>query len=152
MTDADVARRLVTAWNRHDPDLLRGCYRPEAVIRPLGWTGETDPDTWRLAVPVLVSSFPDLALVVENTVTDGARVVLDIRMTGTNTGPLGLNDLDRIVLRTDATQVGPTGHAIDMRGVVWLELREGLVSSEVHHWPFAGMLQQLGLLPMPAAA
>ena len=83
---------------------------------------------------------------------EGDRAAAEVRMTGTNTAPLHLGEIDRLLLRTDAAELPATYRSIDLRWVVVLELSDGLVATERHHWPYVDTLLQLGLLPVPATA
>ena len=71
-------------------------------------------------------------------------------MTGTNDGPFILNDIDRLIVGTDAIELPATGQAMDITGVVMLQI-DSLVAGERHYWPAAEGLVQLGLAqPRPA--
>ena len=152
MSAPEVVRRLVGAWDTHDPDRLMSCYAPGALVHPQGPDSPVPAEVWREAVPTFVGSFPDLRVQLEGSVTEGDRVAAEVRMTGTNTVPLHLGEVDRLLLRTDAAELPATYASIDLRWVVVLELSDGLVTAERHHWPFVDMLCQLGLLPATVPA
>ena len=71
---------------------------------------------------------------------------MELRLTGINTGPFHLGDIDRLVLGTDAERLPPTGRAIDISGVVVLETAGVLVAIERHYWQLLDTLRQLGLV------
>ena len=152
MSVPEVVQRLVRAWDVHDVDLLMACYAPGAVVHPHGPDSPVPVAAWRDALPTFVGSFPDLGLQLEGTVAEGDRAVAEVRMTGTNTAALHLGEIDRLLLRTEATELPATYGSIDLRWVVVLELSDGLVATERHHWPYVDTLLQLGLLPVPATA
>ena len=151
MSIPEVVRQLVKAWDAHDPDLLLACYAPGAVVHPHGAGSPVPAEVWREALPTFVGSFPDLGLQLEGTVVEGSRAVAEVRITGTNTAALHLGEIDRLLLRTDATELPATNGAIDLHWVVVLELSDGLVAAERHHWPYVDVLLQLGLLPVPVS-
>ena len=123
MSVPEVVQRLVRAWDVHDVDLLMACYEPGAVVHPHGPDSPVPVAAWRDALPTFVGSFPDLGLQLEGTVAEGDRAVAEVRMTGTNTAALHLGEIDRLLLRTEATELPATYRSIDLRWVVVLELR-----------------------------
>jgi hypothetical protein len=69
---------------------------------------------------------------------------------GTNDGPLILNDIDRLIVGTDAIELAATGQTMDITGIVMVQI-DSLVAGERHDWPAAEGLVQLGLAqPRPA--
>ena len=149
--------RLVDAHNAHDDRALAACYAPAATVRFAGWPEPIGADAWVWAQATIRESFPDLRFRVRATGTGPGTALVELTMTGTNAGPLHLSDTDRLVLRTDARSLPATGRRMAMDGVVVLEVSDGLVTAERHHWPDVLSLVQLGLLaprhpvPEPAA-
>lgn len=81
---------------------------------------------------------------------DGGLAAIEIRMTGTNDGPFVLNDIDRLVLGTDAIELPATGQTMDITGIVMVQIGS-LVTGEGHYWPAVEGLVQFGLAkPRPA--
>ena len=70
-------------------------------------------------------------------------------MTGTNTGPFVLGEIDRLILGTQAETLPATGRAMDITGTVVLEVADDRVTAERHYWPFAQVFVQLGLVGSP---
>jgi hypothetical protein len=56
-----------------------------------------------------------------------------------------------VVLGTQAETLPATGRAIDICGVVVLEIADGRVTAERHYWPLVDTLVQLGLVGPPQA-
>jgi len=77
-------------------------------------------------------------------------VLAEVTLVGTNSGPLHLGSVDRLLLNTDAERVPPTGRGLRMAGVVVLDIADGLIAAERQYWPSAEPLVQLGLLPAAA--
>jgi len=94
----------------------------------------------------MLQTFPDLLLHPRNLAADDRVALLEARLTGTNTGPFGLSDTDRLVLGTQAQTLPATGRAIDITGTVVLEVAGGRVTAERHYWPLVDTLVQLGLV------
>lgn len=154
MTATSLVDRILDAHRRRDLSDLAGCYHPDATVHPAGWPEPVDIGTWCGGLPLLWRSFPDLDLRALGLADGGALAAVEIRMTGTNTGPFVLNDIDRLILDTDALELPATGRAIDVTGVVTLQVA-GLVTAERHYWPMVEGLVQLGLArprPVPDGA
>jgi hypothetical protein len=61
-----------------------------------------------------------------------------------------LNDIDRLIVGTDAIELAATGQTMDITGIVMVQI-DSLVACERHYWPAAEGLVQLGLAqPRPA--
>jgi SnoaL-like domain len=146
MDTAALVNRMVDCYNRHDPEALAACYAPDARVHPAGWPQAVDPGTWLAAVPVILATFPDLRLHPRNLAADDRVALLEARMTGTNTGPFPPNETERLLLGTQAETLPATGRAIDLCGVVVLEVAGGQVTAERHYWPLMDGLVQLGLI------
>ena len=142
MTHA-VVERLLTSHAARDTDALARCYTPDATVWPTGWPGPAPARAWVDAVPLVLESFPDLAFEPVHVVCEGPLAVLELRMTGTNLGPLHLNDADRRALGTAATSLPATGRTMSVPGVVVLELRDDLIAAERHYWLSSDALAEL---------
>jgi len=87
------------------------------------------------------AAFPDLDSVVKNRVVTEDQVAVEVEFTGTNTGPLQM--------AAGAPAIPATGKKVQNRGVYFLRIRNGK-GVEVHSYPdAAGLMMQLGLMPMP---
>lgn len=76
-----------------------------------------------------LTAFPDIRLTVEDTVSEGDRVVVKWRAEGTHTGPgLGLD---------------PTGLKVSFRGMTWLKFANGKILEGVDSWNLFGLLESL---------
>jgi ketosteroid isomerase-like protein len=153
---ADLVQRLVDAHNAHDDRALLASYAGDATVHVAGWAEPVDAGSWVAAQTQIRESFPDLRFTVGAVATAPGVAVVELTMDGTNSGVLHLGDEDRIVLRTDAASLPATGGRMSIRGVVVLEVADGLVTAERHHWPTVQSLVQLGLVqprnPVPALA
>jgi ketosteroid isomerase-like protein len=152
MDTAALVDRMLDAYNRHDIDALAACYVPGARVRGSGWPEAVDADTWLVGFGAFVAAFPDLRVHPRRLAAGDGVALLEFRMTGTNAGPLVLDDADRLVLGTQAATLPATGHAIDHHGVVVFEVADGQVTAERHYWPQVTPLVQLGLVGAPGHA
>jgi SnoaL-like polyketide cyclase len=143
---AELAATIVDGYNRRDLQSVVSSYTPYARVYPDGWDEALDVPSWLAAFEMILTSFPDLAFTTEHIATGRDLVVMELRLTGINTGPFHLGDTDRLVLGTDAERLPPTGRAIDISGVVVLETAGALVATERHYWKLLDTLRQLGLV------
>ena len=146
MSGAELAATLVDSLNRRDLDRAASSYTSDARVLPDGWHEAVDVATWLDAFRLMLTSFPDLTLAPEQIAVGDDVVILELRLTGTNSGPFHLGDLDRLVLGTDAERLPPTGGALDITGTVVLQTTGGLVAAERHYWRLLDTLTQLGLV------
>jgi hypothetical protein len=140
--------RVVAAHNQRDTEALATCYAAGATFSMDAWQTPADLATWSGALDALRESFPDLVLRRERVTSGEGVVVAEVRMAGTNTGPLNLGTVDRLVLHTDTHQLPPTGRVMDVVGLVLMEHDDGEVVAERHHWPEVDILVQLGLVAL----
>ena len=98
-----------------------------------------------------MESFPDLTFTAGRVAAAGSTIMFEIQITGTNQGPLHLNDLDRLLLRINAQTLPPTGREMTIDGVVVLEVDEHLITAERHFLNQAATQEQL-LLVAPGAS
>lgn len=149
MDTAALVDRMVDSYNRHDIDALAVCYAAGARVNGGGWPEDIDVTGWLAGLGTIIGSFPDLQLHPRNLAADGRVAMLETRMTGTNTGPYVLGEIDRLILGTQAETLPATGCTMDITGTVVLEVADGRVTAERHYWPFTQVLVQLGLVGSP---
>ena len=143
---AELVTTLLTGYNSRDLRRVASSYSPDATVHHDGWDAAVEVPAWLDAFAMMVTSFPDLTLTPEHVAVGHETVIMELRLTGTNSGPLHLGDLDRLVLHTNAVSLPPTGRAIDITGTVVLETSDGQVMAERHYWRLLDSLSQLGLV------
>jgi len=143
---AGLVNTLVDAYNHHEMHRVASMYTPDARIHPAGWDDDVAVPTWHAAFEMVLTSFPDLTIATERVAAGEGSVIIEARLTGTNSGPLHLGDLDRLILDTDADLLPPTGRAMDIMGTVVFQISGERVASERHYWKTADTLVQLGLV------
>jgi len=88
------------------------------------------------------TAFPDIKITVTNRVVTEDQVASELNFTGTNTGDLQL---------APAATIPATGKMVNGKGTYFVRYKNGR-PVEVHSYPdLAGMMMQLGLMPMPGA-
>jgi steroid delta-isomerase-like uncharacterized protein len=81
----------------------------------------------------LFNAFPDLAVVVEDTVAEGAKVVVRWSVEATHAG--------------DGLGIPATNRRVSFRGMTWLEFSEGRIVRGWDSWNLGKLLQSLGSAP-----
>ncbi len=147
MSDAaGLVDALVDGYNHCEMHRVASMYASGARVHPAGWDDDVDIPTWHAAFEMVLTSFPDLTISPEQVVSGEGVVIIEARLTGTNSGPLHLGDLDRLILDTDADLLPPTGRAMDITGTVVFQIAGERVVAERHYWKTADTLAQLGLV------
>ena len=135
MTVANVVphqRTWIEGLNRGDVSAADGVFASDCTVH---LTGVAQPirgvAAWKAVVAGLLTAFPDLHFTTEDQLTDGSRVAIRWRATGTHRGALG--------------PVPPTGRSITVDGLIIDRLEGGKVAERWEQWDQPAMLQQLGL-------
>ena len=133
---------FIAGWNARDADRAVAVLSDDVVWQDLG---SPEPlrgkDAARQLIRGWFAAFPDLDSVVKNRVVTEDQVAVEVEFTGTNTGPLQM--------AAGAPAIPATGKKVQNRGVYFLRIRNGK-GVEVHSYPdAAGLMMQLGLMPMP---
>jgi steroid delta-isomerase-like uncharacterized protein len=76
-----------------------------------------------------LAAFPTTQVTIEDTVSEGDRVVVRWRFRGAHAGPgLGLE---------------PMGRTVSFRGMTWLRFRDGKIAEGVDCWNRSGLMETL---------
>jgi len=134
----------IAAWNAHDAERAAAIFPDEVV-----WidTGSPQPlhgkDAIRQYLQGWFTAFPDIKLTVKNRVVTEDQVAAELEFVGTNNGPLQFGP--------GAPALPATGKTVNGRGTYFVRFKDGK-PVEVHSYPdAAGMMMQLGMMPMPGA-
>jgi steroid delta-isomerase-like uncharacterized protein len=134
-TNKETIRGLIqNVWNGGDLDGVSTYVAPDIVFHdaptpnlPPGIEGVKHiPAFWR-------SAFPDMEITIDDLIGEGDMVVQRFRMRGTQNGEL--------------MGVPPTGRFVEMEGINFFRLKDGLLEER---WGIADVLsalQQMGVLP-----
>jgi len=132
------------AWNAHDIDRSLAIYSDEVV-----WidVGSPQPMRGREAarqyIQAWFSAFPDMKITVTNRLVTEDQVAGELEFTGTNGGALQF--------APGMPAIPATGKKVTGRATYFVRIKNGK-AVEVHTYPdTAGMLMQLGLMPMPGS-
>jgi steroid delta-isomerase-like uncharacterized protein len=134
----------IAAWNAHDVERALAIF-PDDVM----WQDVTSPqpfsskDAIRQYLQGWFSAFPDIKITVRNRAITEDQVAAEIDFVGTNSGPLQL--------APGAPAIPATGKTVNGKGTYFVRFKNG-TPVEVHSYPdAAGMMMQLGLMPMPGS-
>ena len=90
----------------------------------------------RHVLATFLSAFPDIRWTLEEQIAEGEKVVSRFTMTGTHRG--------------DFLGIPPTGKSVNIWGVVIDVVRDGKFAESRIIMDTLGLMQQLGVIPMPS--
>jgi steroid delta-isomerase-like uncharacterized protein len=133
----ELLERYVELYNAGELDACMELYAEDAVQ----WMHDglfegIDAIRERLARDLV--AFPDAKYVVESFVEEGDRFADEWTFTGTNTGPFRL---------PDGTEVPATGRPAEIKGMEFVEVRDGKIVVDNLYYDFMAAVFQLGLVP-----
>ena len=129
-THGDVVRAYLASFATGDPDAVAACVTDDFVNEHLAELGSgcIGRAEYRRRLPGFLSSFV------------GARYTIDTLADIAETSPPGCGDVV-VRYRFEATHEGT---AIDIPGVMWFEVRDGLVARRTDLWDSLTFLRQTG--------
>jgi steroid delta-isomerase-like uncharacterized protein len=127
--------RCLAAVDAHKLDDVRSCYAPDAAIVGPGVElhGSDQIIPW---YQVFVTAFPDLRHEIRGTVQEGDACAVEVRVSGTHTGPLA----------SPAGPIAPTGRRFAIDYVDIAHFENGRIKRESLYWDNQSFLTQLGLV------
>jgi steroid delta-isomerase-like uncharacterized protein len=135
----DLAKKWTDAFNKHDARAVAANYAQDSVAydpfypEPLKGRAAIEKDA-----ADFFRAFPDIRFEVINLFDKGDRAAGEVKMTGTNSGPLA----------TPMGEVPATGKRIDLRGALVGRINaENLIVEERRYYDTGTMMKQLGLTP-----
>jgi steroid delta-isomerase-like uncharacterized protein len=141
-TNKELLERYVELYNAGDLDACMELYADDASQRMHDGVFEgIDAIAERLARDL--TAFPDANYVVDSFFAAGDRFADEWTFTGTNSGPLRL---------PDGTEIPPTGKRVEIKGMEYVEVRDGKIVVDNLYYDFLAAVTQLGLVPEGAAA
>jgi steroid delta-isomerase-like uncharacterized protein len=141
-TNKELLDRYVELYNAGDLDACMELYAEDASQRMHDGIFEgVDAIRGRLARDL--DAFADAKYVVDSFFAEGDKFADEWTFTGTNTGPLRL---------PDGTEVPATGKPVEIKGMEYVEVRDGRIVVDNLYYDFIAAVVQLGLVPQGAAA
>lgn len=133
----------IAAWNAHDAERAAAVF-PDDIV----WIDAGSPqpmhgkDALRQYLQGWFTAFPDIKITVTNRVATEDQVASELDFTGTNSGDLQL---------APGATIPATGRKVNAKGTYFVRFKDGK-PVEVHSYPdLAGMMMQLGLMPVPGS-
>jgi steroid delta-isomerase-like uncharacterized protein len=134
---------VFSAINSHDMAKYMTYFTDDAIVSDISNpTPMRGIEGIRMSLQPYLTSFPDLKIMVKNLIVSEDKVAGEIEFTGPNTGPMQMGP--------GTPMIPATGKKIDIKGTYFSIIRNGKIM-ELHSYPdVAGMMVQLGMMPMPA--
>lgn len=137
----EVVQGKYAATNDQNPERMRSYYSPQVVKEvPGGLLRGSDAIV--AFVATFWEAFPNLKLTITNVVEEGSEVAIRVRMTGTHLG----------TLHSPGGDIPATGREVDLSFSDDFEVVGGLIVSSHLYLDRLALLEQLGVMPAPAAA
>jgi steroid delta-isomerase-like uncharacterized protein len=140
----DLLERYVELYNEGDLDGVMDLYAEDAVqLMPEGTFEGRATIQERLAREL--AAFPDVQWDLISYMEQGDTFADEWHFVGTHTGPFVL---------PDGTELAPTGKRVEVRGMEFVQMRDGKIVVDNLYYDNLGVAAQLGLVPeaAPAAA
>lgn len=131
-----------SALNARDYDKFEALHDVNADVRQSGMPGQ-DIKAQIEGFKVLTAGFPDGRWTYERPIRDGEHTSAEHLFEGTHTGTLSLPGVP---------EVPPTGKRVHLNASVVLTVRDGKISTARVYADRMQLVEQLGILPMPASA
>ena len=130
-----VATSYFDALTRHDLEAAGACWSPDGVDELVGQATVQGPEGVRAFFGELYAAVPDFAFSVEGMIAEGDEVAVLWRATGTFAGDAAYQGIQ------------PTGGRVELRGLDYLTIKDGLITSNVAFPDGMGFARQIGMLP-----
>jgi steroid delta-isomerase-like uncharacterized protein len=138
-TNKAVVRQLFEqVLNNHDLELADTLIDPQIVMHDPMMGVATGVSSFKQLVALFLTAFPQQHTTVDHLVAEGEYVVALHTHRATHTGPF--------------MGIPPTGKDIIVEGLELFRLADGKIVEFWRHDDDAGLLQQLGAIPVPAQA
>src|SRR5688500_9887433 len=106
MSERDVVNQIVDAIRRRDAGAYAAAFAEDAVLEhPLAPAPLRGRAVIREGEQALFDAFSDIDIEVKSVTTEGARVVVEVTLGATNTGPIDLGDGEAVAATGQRIQV-----------------------------------------------
>jgi steroid delta-isomerase-like uncharacterized protein len=129
--------RCVELYNAGDLDAYMDLYAEDAVQTMPDGTFE-GRSTIRERMARELAACPDMHFSLGGFVEQGDSFADEFTFAGTHTGPFPL---------PDGTQLPPTGKRVEIKGMEFVQVRDGKIVLDNLYWDSMAVLDQLGLVP-----
>ena len=132
----EISRRLVEeVWNNRKLDVVNELVAPahkniDTNSPDLG----NGPEGYKRLVALYTTAFPDLRVKLNDTISEGDKIVMAWTVTGTHQG--------------DLRGIAPTNKKVSVEGITISRHANGKIVESRASWDMLGMMQQLGVVPV----
>jgi steroid delta-isomerase-like uncharacterized protein len=130
--------RFNDAFNAGDLDEAVAVFAPNAAIHNSGAPDPLNVEGFKQFGGVFRNAFPDGKLTIDDLIVEGDKVVSRVTYRGTHTG--------------DMLGIPPTGKPVVVSAMIIDQLANGKIVESWRLFDQMGMMQQLGLAPVPGQA
>ncbi len=133
-----VHRWFDEVWNQGREATIDELFGPDCVAYGLG-EGEVEargPAEFKTFWRGVRDAFPDVKITIQDTITQGDKVVVRVILRGTHKGKGGFG-------------IDPTNRPVSVSGTIIVRVANGQVHEGWNYWDQLGLLQQIGALPAP---
>lgn len=128
--------RILQIWNQGSLDLVDQVYTAQVVRYDAGWPHPIRGlDALKNHFQFYRSAFPDIDMIIQETIMEGDKIVWHWTLTGTNTGPMG--------------EVPATGKEVGLSGTSIGRIVDGKIAEVGDFYNQASLLLQLGFTFTP---
>jgi steroid delta-isomerase-like uncharacterized protein len=136
-TTALIHRWFEEIWNKGRIEAVDEMLAPDCISH--GLTGPDGnppigPSAFVAVVRSFRTAFPDLRIIVEETVTEGDKVAVRCLATGTHTGKW--------------ISLEPTNRPVAISGMCMVRVQDGKIAEAWNNFDFVAMYRQLGVLDL----
>ena len=138
MLHTEVVHQIIDAIQRSDAQAYAEFFTEDGVLEhPLSPNGLRGRAAIRESEQALFDSFSDVAIDVRSMTAEGSRVVAEVVLRATHTGPIDLGE---------GEPLAATGQRIEIEAVWIFEFGpEGLLTAERDYFDTAAFMSQLGI-------
>lgn len=134
---ATVRRMIDQVWNERQLDLIEEFYAEDVIHHVVGYPSSSGLAALREITAMTLDAFPDLRLTFEDEVAERDKVATHWTMTGTQ--------------KSELFGIPATGKQVTQSGVTFYRLSNAKIAESWFLADNLGMMQQLGVIPQPAA-
>jgi steroid delta-isomerase-like uncharacterized protein len=135
---AVVREYIQQVWNEHQPDLVEKYMSDDFLHHDA--PGITDRESAKISIAAVMKAFPDYKISIEHEIAEGDLVVQRSISSGTQTGAF------------EALGLPATGKQVSNIGVYIFRIANGKIAEIWGTADLLGMMQQLGVIPVPGAS
>jgi predicted ester cyclase len=133
MVEAEFIHRWFDeVWNSQNEAAIDEMFAEDGIGHGLGEEAIVGPENFKTFHRAFVSAYPDLKVIVKDTVIEGDKIAARCRVTGTHTG--------------EGVGLMPTNQPVEFSGMVIVRVENSKIVEAWNEFNFMKMYQQVGAL------